>query len=262
MRRIVDPDGDREFDLLIEHRPEIFARMVSEIPPAVLEMMCRRSEQYHELVAAGQPFMENFKELCSSKIFSHDWFTNKAWAWHKLLEPYSGRPTNVLELGVFEGRSVMFILEALPQSRVTALDHFVIKKGWTSSQNITLEMDSEEAFRRNIEHYGERVRTIVSKSWNGLTQLIEEQARYDIIFIDASHTMPDVLADTLLAWRMLEIGGLFIWDDFLLDCWDWHKGPVGPGVAAFLRSFPNAWEVVHAGWQVVVRKRAELTEFH
>lgn len=147
------------------------------------------------------------------------------------------------------------------QSKVTALDNFSLKKGWTSTQGITLEMDSEEAFRRNTEPYGDRVRTIVANSWTGLTQLIDEKVSFDVIFIDAAHTMPDVMADTLLAWRLLNIGGLFIWDDFLLDCWDWHKGPVGPGVAAFLGSFPHAWEVVHAGWQVIVRKRAELTLF-
>ncbi|MFL5285423.1 MAG: class I SAM-dependent methyltransferase [Rhodopila sp.] len=262
MKRIVDPDGELGFELLIEHRPDVFAQMLSDIPPKIMEMMLRKSRQYDEQVAKGEPFMQYFRDVCTTKTFSHDWFSTKAWAWHDLLAPYSEVPTEVLEVGVFEGRSVIFILEALRQSRITALDHFVLKKGWTSTQGITLEMDSEEAFRRNTQPYGDRVRTIVGQSSNGLTQLTEEEARFDIIYIDAAHTMPDVMIDSLLAWRLLKSGGLFIWDDFLLDCWDWHKGPVGPGVAAFLRTFPNAWETVHAGWQVIVRKRGELSELH
>ena len=262
MRPMVEPEGVVNFELLMEHRPDVFARMISDIPPPVLESMLRRSNTRHELIAKGENFMRRFAGICSEKIFSHDWFSDKAWAWHDVIAPFADQSAEILELGVFEGRSVIFMLEALRQSRVTALDHFVIKKGWTSSQGITLSMDSEQAFRQNIAPYGDRVRTIAAKSWNGLTQLIEEQARFDIIYIDASHTMPDVMADTLLAWRMLKPGGLFMWDDFLLDIWDWHKGPVGPGIAAFMRSFPHAWEVLHAGWQVIVRKRGELTEFH
>jgi len=261
LQRLSDPDGELGFNLLIEHRPEVFAQMISDIPPMIMAMMARRSNEYDALVAESKPFMEYFATLCATKRLSHDWFSSKAWAWHRLLAPYADRPIEVLEVGVFEGRSVIFMLESLPRSRVTELDNFSLKKGWTSTQGITLEIDSEEAFRLNTANYGDRVRTLVANTWLGLTQLIEERARFDIVFIDASHTMPDVLADTLPAWRLLKPGGLFIWDDFLLDIWDWHKGPVGPGVAAFLHIFPNAWEVVHAGWQVIVRKTAELTEF-
>jgi hypothetical protein len=262
MRAMVEPDGEAGFELLMEHRPDVFARMISDIPPAVLGAMLKRQSTRAALIAKGEVFMSHFADLCASKVFSHDWFSEKAWAWHDVLAPYADQQAEVLELGVFEGRSVIFMLEALRQSRVTALDHFVLKKGWTSTQGVTLWMDSEEAFRANTAPYGDRVRTIVANSWVGLAQLISEQARFDIIYIDASHTMPDVMADTLLAWRMLKSGGIFIWDDFLLDIWDWHKGPVGPGVAAFLRSFPDAWDIVHAGWQVIVRKRSELTDMH
>jgi len=129
MRRIVDPDGEYGFELLIEHRPEVFARMLSEIPPTVMEMMLRKSKAYDEQVARGEPFMEYFRGVCASKIFSHDWFSSKAWAWHGLLAPYAEVPTEVLEVGVFEGRSVLFVLETLRQSRVTAVDHFLLKKG-------------------------------------------------------------------------------------------------------------------------------------
>lgn len=260
MRRIVEPSAMPGLQLLLEHRPNTLARILSDIPSEITEMIIRRGRDYDVLLDKGREFLEYYETVCSDKYLSHDWFSDKAWAWHDILAPYVGQPCDVLELGVFEGRSVIYILEYLRNSRVTALDHFVLKKGWTSSQGITIELDNEIAFQGNIRSYGDRVRTIVQPSWVGLSNLIRERQKFDIIYIDASHTKPDVLADTLLAWRLLKIGGLFIWDDFLLDIWDWDSGPVGPGVVAFLRLAASAWEVVHAGWQVAVRKRAELTE--
>jgi hypothetical protein len=261
MRPLVEPDGEFDFNLLIEHRPAMFARMISEIPPQIIEMMLRSTLRRDQQVARSAAVMETFHRLCQTKNFSHDWFSSRAWAWHEPLAPLVDQGAAVLEVGAFEGRSTLFFLEVMRNSHVTVIDNFSLKKGWTSTQGITLQMDSEEAFHRNVAGYGSRVRALAMSSWAGLARLLDERAQFDVIFIDASHTMPDVMTDTLIAWRLLKPGGLFVWDDFLLDIWDWDKGPVGPGIAAFLRTFPQVWEVVHVGWQVFVRKRAELTEF-
>ena len=37
--------------------------------------------------------------------------------------------------------------------------------------------------------------------------------KYDIIYIDGSHEARDVLEDAVLAYRLLKIGGLLIFDD-------------------------------------------------
>ena len=160
----------------------------------------------------------------------------------------------ILEIGVFEGRSVVFCLEYVPNCEVVAIDHFVLKAGWTSSQGVTLTIDCEAAFDRNVAPYGDRVRKLTTSSWAGLSQLIYERAEFDVIYVDAAHTSPDVLADSLLAWRMLKVGGLFIWDDFLLDVWNIGMNSVTPGICTFLKMYRGQYEWVHAGWQVIVRK--------
>jgi hypothetical protein len=91
-------------------------------------MAVQRKQAYEALKAAAQPFMDNYHCICESMVFSHDWFSGKAWAWHDVLAPMRGESVEILEVGVFEGRSVVFCLEYLPLSKVIAVDHFVIRR--------------------------------------------------------------------------------------------------------------------------------------
>ncbi len=253
----LEPKAQEAFDLVRAHRRPQLERFLADTPGHWWFHAIDAGVRYDELVTKAQPFKLYYDKVCASKTFSHDWFSDKIWSWYDILAPYRDSPVNLLELGVFEGRSIVFAAEYLPQSRLVALDHFVLKKGWTSTQGIALAEDSETSFDFNVSPYRDRIRKIVMKSWPGLTLLVEEQAKFDIIYLDASHCAPDVLTDATIAWRLLTVGGLLIFDDFLLDLWDWDKGPVGPGVLQFLMTIPDAYEWVHAGWQVVVRKTAE-----
>ena len=253
----LEPMAREALRLVRLHRPAQLQKFLVDTPGHWWFHALAAGERYDELVQKAEPFRAHYDEICATKIFSHDWFSDKIWVWHELLASYRGADVNLLEVGVFEGRSIVFAAEYMPKSRLVALDHFVLKKGWTSTQKITLAEDSETTFDRNTEPYGQRIRKIVRKSWAGLTLLVEERAKFDIIYIDASHCAPDVMADSTIAWRLLKVGGLFIFDDFLLNLWDWDKGPVGPGVLQFLDTIPGSYEWVHAGWQVIVRKTAE-----
>ncbi|WP_131120372.1 class I SAM-dependent methyltransferase [Lichenihabitans psoromatis] len=216
-----------------------------------------RGLQFADLTQKASAFLESYKSACKDMVFSHDWFSDKIWIWHEITEPYKNKQPMILEVGVFEGRSVVFCMEYLPGSKVTAVDHFVIKKGFTSTQNITLKMDSEEAFKLNTARYGDRVEVFSEPSWAALTKLVYQGRKYDIIYVDASHTAPDVLADTLIAWRMLKVGGLWIWDDFLLDIEKVGLESVSGGVVTFLKMYEGCYEWVHAGWQVAIRKTSD-----
>ena len=45
---------------------------------------------------------------------------------------------------------------------------------------------------------------------------------YDIIYIDGNHEAANVLADLVLSWDLLKVGGIQILDDYLLH------GPLDP----------------------------------
>lgn len=254
----LEPNVHWQIQMISEHRPESFKRWLETVPADWWLTAIRRGRAYETLVQESLDFKAHYDAVCAKMQYSHDWFSEKLWSWHDFMKPYADRPIDILEVGVFEGRSVVFCLEYCSKSKIVAVDHFVIKKGWTSSQGITLEMDSEEAFDRNVARYGDRVRKLAAPSWSGLSDLIYERRQFDVIYIDAAHTTPDVLADSLLAWRMLRPGGLFIWDDFVLDVWEIGPNTVTDGISTFLKMYEGKYEWVHAGWQVAVRKTGDL----
>ena len=255
-----EPTVDAELERMWAYHKDSYRHFFEAVPSEWLNWAHWRGLQYDELNRKAAGFRAAFETATADMHFSHDWFSDKIWAWHEILEPYRHSKPEILEVGIFEGRSVAFCLEYSPGSRVTAVDHFALKKGWTSDQGVTLTIDSEEAFKRNTARYGDRVELIVDRSWPALSRLIFEGRRYDVIYIDASHTAPDVLADSVLAWRMLKPGGLWIWDDFMLDSGNFGLETVGKGVTTFLDLYEGQYEWVHAGWQVAIRKTGRYGE--
>jgi precorrin-6B methylase 2 len=183
--------------------------------------------------------------------FTSDWFTSNIPIWEIVMKRYRGRPgVNYLEIGAYEGRSAIWVLENIltdPTSHVTAVDIF--------------DGDYEARYRRNIKMTGaaDRVTTIKGPSQVELRKLPLES--FDIVYIDGSHAMSDVLEDAVLCWRLLEPGGLLIFDDY-----HWigalaagHAGDAAtdmpkPAIDAFARCFAGKFETVHNGYQLVLRK--------
>jgi hypothetical protein len=182
--------------------------------------------------------------------FTTRWHTNVIDNWTQQLAEYRGRPNlRYLEIGVFEGRSVIWMLENVltdPSSHVTAIDVFMD--------------DYEQTFDANIlaAGAGDRVTKIAGPSQQHLRPL--ESSSFDIIYVDGSHTADDVLADAVLAWPLLREGGLMIFDDY-----GWGGRPTGgplplellPSLAidAFITAYRNEIDVIHHGYQVFVRRK-------
>jgi predicted O-methyltransferase YrrM len=183
--------------------------------------------------------------------FSRDMFTDRIDTWTKVMTPFVGKPDlRYVEVGVFEGRSVVWMLENVlthPSSRVTAIDIF--------------PEDLEQRFRANVALTGraESVTTLVGPSLELLPTL--QPGSVDIAYIDGSHTADDVLADAILVWRLLRDGGVLVFDDFLWVGRGQEKllpPELRPSlaVAAFLTTHRNTIEVLHNDYQVIVRKVA------
>ena len=176
--------------------------------------------------------------------FSEDWFTFHIAVWNNALASFKGKPNiHYLEIGLYEGRSAIWMLENIlthPSARLTGIDIF--------------SGAVKERFLANVERSGatDKVTTIIGYSQVELRKL--SLGSFDVIYIDGSHRADDVLEDAVLSWRLLKEGGVLIFDDYR---WNLHWPPEErPKIAlnAFRKFYGRHFEVIHDDYQLIMRK--------
>ena len=186
--------------------------------------------------------------------FSEDWFSENIPTWTQVFAPFAGKPNlHYLEIGVYEGRSFFWMLENVlthPSSRLTAIDIFV-------------PTPLEKRFLDNAAASGRADRITTIKGYSAVELRALPLDSYDIIYIDGSHAGDDVLVDTALCWGLLKNGGILVFDDFKWDG-SYYTGPGSQlpmelipmwSIWAFMNSHRNYFDVVHSGYQMILRKR-------
>lgn len=178
--------------------------------------------------------------------FSSDWVSHAAPLWSEQLIGFKGREgVRLLEIGSHEGRSAVWFLDNIlthPTSSITCVDIFPHKV-------------LEARFDHNIEATGfsDRVMKIKGRSGEVLKRL--RQGHYDIVYIDGSHRAADVYMDARLSWELLKKGGVMIFDDYR---WEPERLPreelPAPGIDSFLEDFRSEIEVLHKGYQVIIKR--------
>lgn len=181
--------------------------------------------------------------------FKSDWFSPHIRLWKEKLGDFEGKPNiRYLEIGVFEGRSLLWMLENIltdPTATVTAIDPLneVIAGVWMNNLALSGEND--------------RIDFIKGYSQAELGKLPINS--YDIIYIDGDHEASGVLADAVLCWPLLKKDGILIFDDY-----DWDMEGLRPekkpqmAIDAFLASYTDYIEVLHKKYQCMIRKKSLL----
>ncbi len=180
--------------------------------------------------------------------FTTDWVTNKLPAWEKVLAPFKGKPdVHYLEIGVYEGRSAVWMLENIlthPTARLTGVDPFL----GDFKQRCFANIERSEA--------SEKVKLITGYSQVVMRELPLDS--FDIIYIDGSHHKQDVLEDAVLSWRLLKEGGILIFDDYLFGRESPSKGGEAPtdvpklAIDPFVHCFDEQLEVIHNSFQLIL----------
>lgn len=189
--------------------------------------------------------------------FTKDWFNWAPPVWEQLTPHLPARQA-FLEIGSFEGRSMLWIVENMMEDGgfIDCIDT------WEGGEEHTHEdMGSvEDRFDWNAKtaqevHPSRSVHKTKGLSTYKLAAKIHNGSEYDFIYIDGSHTASDVLTDACMAWQLLKQGGVMVFDDYL---WGNPRDALHrPKMAidAFVNMFGEHLDIMHVGYQMAVKKK-------
>ena len=203
---------------------------------------------------------EKIPDLETNKFFTADWFTNGLINFEYAKEQMDSSPTSILEIGCHEGRSTCWMLENLltKNGTITCIDPFAndplsaFKNDQAPVPNLI-----EQVFRHNTDlarSPEQTIRLMPTLSFYALAELITEQAQFDFVYVDGSHSADEVLADAVMSFGLLKKNGYMIFDDYL-----WKDGSdvldrPKMSIDAFVNMFQKHIEVKMINYQLVIKK--------
>ncbi|KAI0699815.1 glycosyltransferase family 8 protein [Cytidiella melzeri] len=192
---------------------------------------------------------------------TQDWFSFNVETWRKLFPLVSSPIPRALEIGSWEGRSAVFILDELCNDKgsITCIDHFDLFQTPAGRER-------HAKVQHNLELTGKKFRIMPSFSFPALMTLLEEEMTaadpgFDWIYVDGSHEADDTMLDAELVWRLARIGAIIVFDDY-----NWDKEPKDSihhpkrGIDAFMLLHRGEFDVLSSPeqYQKILRKKTDM----
>lgn len=124
-----------------------------------------------------------------------------------------GIPRTICEIGVYEGSTTFWMADNIsPHNNNLAI--YAIDPHDTSA-DLTVDLKGvKDNFVYNLtQNSYKNVEYINKPSEDGLIDLINRDVKCDLIYIDGDHRASGVLTDLVLAWKVLNVGGVILCDD-------------------------------------------------
>jgi hypothetical protein len=186
--------------------------------------------------------------------FTENWFGDRIPTWTQELKEFKDKPdVHYLEIGTFEGRSALWVLENIltqPTSKITIIDAFE-------------EGKSYETFMSNVKLSGESDKFKILKGTS--TEKLREIPldSFDFAYVDGSGEGIVMLSDLVSTWNLVKVGGIIICSRYGLDKEmreDLELKPHDPGpheaIDTFLKVFkPYVTVLAFQDNQVFIRKQ-------
>jgi hypothetical protein len=171
---------------------------------------------------------------------SQNYFKHNPAIWYEIFKKNNllNKDINILEIGSFEGMSVLFFDKYLKVKNLYSVD---LQKNNNFIYNIRnlkninfFNMKSDDFFKKKLD------------------------IDFDIIYVDGSHYSIDVFNDLINSDLLLKKGGILIIDDLLLDFSIRKKGykfyeEVMGGIFLFLKEKVN-YKFLYTGHQLIIKK--------
>ena len=126
-----------------------------------------------------------------------------------------------MEIGSYEGLSATYLIDrctAFGPLRLYCVDTWAGAVDLPPERMAGVETRFDANVALAIENVGGNVslHKIKQRSTIALAKMIADgEAPFDLIYIDGSHTAADVLTDAVLAFQLVRVGGVMIFDDYL-----------------------------------------------
>lgn len=175
--------------------------------------------------------------------------------WSSWLAHLVGKDAVGMEIGTFEGDSAEWMLENIftsPGSSYHCVDTF----GGSVEHHIgKIATDKlEQTTREKLSRFPNAV---IHKGFS--QQVVRAMTqRFDFVYVDGDHSSMGALRDAVLAFDLLNVGGIMIFDDYQWAVMPNELDRPKTGIDAFIRSYGKQLEVLTPrGWQIAIRKRAD-----
>lgn len=228
------------------------ASLNGRFAPSLAKTMLGASRGGGDLVAFADHVNEKEFE------FSETWADNNVPFVAPMLRRFAEGHEHIryLEIGAYEGRNLAFMDWLLPNKLAAT----VIDPWFDEDLNPEEKYHAvEPRFQRNTAKMSfPSLEVRKGFSTYELPKMLEAGTKFDLIYVDGSHTAWAVFVDLCYCAALLEMGGLMILDDY------WHQESEigGPGVKQavdrFHGAFERYFEIEAVYRQVVLKKTGEI----
>lgn len=192
---------------------------------------------------------------------TQDWFSGHVTVWKSIFPLLDSKRPRVLEIGVWEGRSSVFLLNELckEDGELTCIDHFDLMRTEAGHERHAKVL-------HNLQLTKKSYRILQDFSVPALMKLLSEEMKssnpgFDWIYIDGSHEADDTFLDGELCWRLARKGAIVIFDDYR-----WNKEPTSSihhpkrGIDAFMELHRDEYERLADDncYQMILKKTSEM----
>ena len=174
------------------------------------------------------------------------------WSKFFLLNDLYAKKIKYLEIGVFEGRSSVYVLENLQNAICYFVDPLQPYDEMTDSTGQDDFNKIYDNFTANIKPFDSRA-TLYRKTSDSF--FLNNTDKFDLIYIDGSHFGDDVYKDAINAFDSLNKKGFIIFDDFFWFFFDTvEENPLG-GIFKFIVENNNHLKIKYVSNQLIIQKK-------
>lgn len=185
--------------------------------------------------------------------FSQDWFgknTDNGAVWEEHLKELKGKEFSALEIGIFEGRSTLWLLDNIlihAKAKLVAVDPW---SGYTEIDTAAIRK-AYNRFLMNLDlcTNKNKLTVIHDKSVNAVKPMNREI--FDLVYVDGSHDIAEAFADLVYAYDVAKPNGIVIVDDYLYGIMTKLL------MDMFMIAYSKKITLMHIGKQAIYRKVAK-----